>query len=464
MSNIKHNLGIVAVVPFWSQSDNLNADSNYAYLRRVLPVMSKLSPHTLFLVFFPDPSYGKDRWVYYDDGMQTDKIRFISWPYDTAMRSSVLGFDAARFGVIENACAPSLYWVHQVEMAGALKGGYRESFSVSGQPGIISQHHYIIHESLPYPVTSMESRRLYQMSGTIASDIIVYNSRHARNMAHDSFSHYLNNEKMRFIEKNSITLPFGLVKDTDPIAPLASESNRPIFIYNHRFEAYKRPDVTFGVLNSLRNCYDFEVWASQAQGQPTGRWSIDKFIGSASRDTYLERIAVPAINTINSVHETFCISVLDSIAAGHLVVLPRAVTFPELVPENYPFLFDTVNEQQCMLSRILDRWPLDYNEWRERLQLYARTHHEITAYASQYLDLLTQEEARRRSSGMKPETREKVGHLVSRLPKGKPVRMSVLMRDMSKTYNLRDQAMPDVGLYVWHYNMRACLLYGLGTA
>ena len=155
----KPRLGVVAVVPFWSQSDNLNVDSNYAYLRMVLPKLAEATEDTIFLVFFPDPKYGSDKWVYTPDGLQSDRIRLIPWPYDTQMSSSVVGFDNVRFKEIEFSYGPCIYWLHQVESGTAIVGGYTNSYGNVTRPTLIAQHHYIIHKSLPYVLESQFPRQ-----------------------------------------------------------------------------------------------------------------------------------------------------------------------------------------------------------------------------------------------------------------------------------------------------------------
>lgn len=103
----KKRLGIVAVVPFWSQASNLNADSNYSFLRLVLPRMVEKTKDTIFLMFFPDPTYGKGDWKYTNDGLQSDRIKFIPWPYDTQMATGIANFDATRWAKIDENYAPS---------------------------------------------------------------------------------------------------------------------------------------------------------------------------------------------------------------------------------------------------------------------------------------------------------------------------------------------------------------------
>jgi hypothetical protein len=226
-------------------------------------------------------------------------------------------------------------------------------------------------------------------------------------MARESFSDYMNADAMQALEDKSQTLHFGLIHGSEPISEPATASSKPIFIYNHRFEYYKRPDITFAIFDELRSSHDFEVWASQTIGQAAGggrQYRYDKSIFEPSRDAYLKRIAVPAINTINSQHETFCISILDSMAVGNLIVAPKSVTFPELLPDDYPYLFENEKEQRAMLESILDNFEEIYNRWRIPLAEHARERFNLARYAADYLDVVAAAEAQHRESKRKPNT------------------------------------------------------------
>jgi glycosyltransferase involved in cell wall biosynthesis len=382
---------IVAVFPFWSQSDAMNWDSNYTYLRRILPKLSELRPDWLWYLMWPQGTKGADKWAYQDDGLfENPRIVRVPWPYDTAMRTGVVSFDPERFKAIEVRLAPTIYWLHQVESGAFFKGGYEQGYAVSVRPAIVAQHHYIIHRSLPYPFDGLFPRLWAQMGGTLAADKVVFNSLHCLKMAEESFGEFLLPSKLDEMRAKSEVLPFGLVDERLFEMPIAPHP-KPVVIYNHRFESYKRHHVTAACLKDLRAAgHDFEVWVTQTKDQKVGDFPVDKVVGHPDYLTYLQRIAVPGLNTINSVHETFCISVLDSIALGQLPVVPNSLTFPELVPPDYPYLFGSDTEQTAMLSEILATWPEAYNRWSGRLREWARETFSLEAYCTRYADILDQ--------------------------------------------------------------------------
>lgn len=354
----------------------------------MLPALSRERPETVWVMLWPQQSIG-NVWRWRDDGLFAGAypVTRFPWPYPSAMREGVTAFDPERFAELERRWAPTVYWLSMVEMGVNVHGGLRQSFGVMARPTLIAQHHYIIHESLPYPIAGLFGRQWLQIGGSIAADRVVTNSRYTTRMMTEAFSAYLNPAALRAITDKTETLPFGFVDDdlaTHPITP----HDKPVVIYNHRFELYKQPKVTADVLRSLRSRFDFEVWITQYIAQKVGEFPFDRTVGDPDHRVYLDNIAVPAINTLNSVHETFCISVLDSLALGHVVVLPNRVTFPELVPEGYPYLFESTDEQTRMLASILRDWPRAHDEWSSRLREHARSRFNLDDYARRYASIL----------------------------------------------------------------------------
>jgi glycosyltransferase involved in cell wall biosynthesis len=377
----------ILVVPYWSQSDAVNFDSNYSFLRQTIPEISKLKPEWLFFVLWPETRSGADVWRYTSDGFWNDKIIPVRWPYDTSRSSSILSFNARKFQEIDETYCPTVYWLHQVESGFFFKRGYRETRSFQGIPRIVTQHHYTAHKTRESEGEESQSA-LLQMIGCLASDRIIANSTYASKMAMETFGHYLNLMTLAEIHKKTTVLRFGLVPKT---LPETKPYPKPIILYNHRFEGYKRPQITANIIKKLKQKHQLEVWITQTTGQPVDDFPFDKTVGHPLRDQYLENIAYPCINTMNSQHETFCISILDSIMLGHIPVVPRALAFPELLPFNYPYLFESTTQQEMMLDNILTRWPEAYNQWSTKLREWAREHFGLEQYAKAYADILETE-------------------------------------------------------------------------
>lgn len=442
--NSRESMGVVCVAPFWSQSENLNADSNYVFLRVVLPELVRRTERTIFLVLFPDPNFGSGRFKYRPDGLQSERIRFVRWPYDTAMQTSVLGYPVMDFKRIDLTYGPNQYWLQQVELGPLFYGGYHKVWADTARPSMVAQQMYVPHKTLTYKIETQLSRILLQMSGCIASDMVVYPSKYAHSMANDTFGDYLSTSALAKLNSKSVVNLFGMLTGNEPYAPEATDKDKPVFIYNHRFQDYKDPQSTyFEVFDRLRPSYDFEVWATHTPGQRTKPYHFDRDMYAPDRNAYLNNIAVPAINTINSIHETFCISMTDSMALGHLPVVPRRVTFPEIFPEDYPFFFDTVAEQRNMIAHILDTWPTEYNKWRAILSSYAREKFTVQAYVERYLDIFFAAETKHRLEGTaKDNTIDGVHGTFDAMKLNKPYPIEQVARNLRKRANLAHQSMP----------------------
>lgn len=412
------------ILPFWSQSDAMNWDSNYAYLRRVLPLMAEGRPRWLWLVAWPE---GSSSWRWRDDGLFSHpRIRRFPWPYDTAMRSSVLGFHPERFHKLEEEFAPTIFWMHQVESGSQMMGGYRQSFNAMARPYMIAQHHYIIHKSLPYQFEGLFPRLWQQIGGTLAADAVVLNSSHTGRMMRESFGLFLNASTIGSIDRKTTVLPFGLIDDSLAATPITAH-DRPVVVWNHRFENYKQPKVTGAQLTKLRSAgIDFEVWATQYVDQKVSSFPVDRVVGDPDYHTYISNIAVPGVNTINSLHETFCISAVDSLMLGHLLVAPRAITFPELVPPDYPYLFGSEREQYAMLHHILSTWPAEYEKWSATLRAFVAEKFALSPYVDAYLALMDHADDKAATTTPKASTVNAIERLTARMPKG--------------TYSIKDAA------------------------
>jgi len=165
-------------------------------------------------------------------------------------------------------------------------------------------------------------------------------------------------------------------------------------------------------------------------------------VGDPDQRKYIQNLAVPGLNVINSLHETFCISMQDSIALGQLMVAPNAVTFPELVPDGYPFLFKDEKEQVAMLDHILSTWPKEYEEWSPRLRAYAREVCALDSYCAAYSELLQREALVPRKAQAKEKNRVKIEKAIDSLSLGDHA-VAELAGKFRALIGLQSQAMPN---------------------
>jgi hypothetical protein len=136
---------------------------------------------------------------------------------------------------------------------------------------------------------------------------------------------------------------------------------------------------------------------------------------------------------------------MESVAMGHLLVAPNGITFPELVPDGYPFLFENTAEQAAHLKHIFNTWPAEYNRWRSILIKYARERFAVESYAANYLDVMVEAElihARSRTE-TKETTFKAFAQLFGGMKLDKPYRLTDLGDKMRKKINAAHQSMPN---------------------
>ena len=104
---------------------------------------------------------------------------------------------------------------------------------------------------------------------------------------------------------------------------------------------------------------------------------------------------------------------------GHIIVAPNGITFPELLPKGYPFLFNNIKEQTAMLSHIINTWPREYLSWRDVLRVHAKRAFGLDRYIKGYSRILTNEAAKWRVSDPKEKTKVGMDRFFGALKSGR---------------------------------------------
>lgn len=123
----------------------------------------------------------------------------------------------------------------------------------------------------------------------------------------------------------------------------------------------------------------------------------------------------------------------------HLLA-PNAITFPELVPDGYPYLFDNEQQQRAMLAEILETWPAIYNRWRVKLQDHARKNFNLDSYVDRYLDIFVDAEAKHVNANPKARTQRGLQALLQSMQKGERYTPMDLLRVFNRESGIGRQA------------------------
>ncbi len=145
-------------------------------------------------------------------------------------------------------------------------------------------------------------------------------------------------------------------------------SQPPLIIWNHRWEHDKQPEAFFKALESMaRRDFAFQVaLLGEAYARmPDGFKRAPEALGERlvrygrvpSRQAYYRWLERGDIVVSTALQENFGIAVVEAMRHGCLPLLPRRLSYPELLPEmlHAKFLYDGQADFEAKLARLLTR-------------------------------------------------------------------------------------------------------------
>lgn len=219
---------------------------------------------------------------------------------------------------------------------------------------------YFHENQLTYPVPD-EAERDYQYGFTnitscLAADAVWFNSRYHRDDLLRAAGNLLRKMPdfvpagiVERIEGRAAVMPLGLNPQlfeggSPPTAGRSVERSGPVrILWNHRWEYDKNPDEFFEVLFDLdRSGVDFRLLVAGESFRESPAifeaarkalaHRIDHFGYLPDRQGYLDLLGRADVVVSTAVHEFFGLSVMEAVAAGAYPVLPRRLSYPELLP------------------------------------------------------------------------------------------------------------------------------------
>jgi glycosyltransferase involved in cell wall biosynthesis len=186
---------------------------------------------------------------------------------------------------------------------------------------------YMHENQLTYPGSPPEFGDISAAS-VRAADRVFFNSEFHR----DELLRALGGDRQ--VAVKSGVLPVG----TEP-APPGKTSDPPIILWNHRWEADKRPDR---LATALAEIADLD-WRLALAGEHCSRSPVAATLeaeyrerlvhaGYADDRTYRRLLAEAAIVVSTADQEFFGLAMVEAMAAGAYPVLPNRLSYPELIP------------------------------------------------------------------------------------------------------------------------------------
>jgi glycosyltransferase involved in cell wall biosynthesis len=212
---------------------------------------------------------------------------------------------------------------------------------------------------------------------------------------------YVPERLLERLSESSRDFPVG-IDFTSHDAAIAERGERsplddrpPRILWNHRWEYDKGPELFFSVLGALRaegTPFRLVVCGQSFRNRPevfdVARREladrIDHFGFFAQYGDYVREAVRCDVVVSTAIHEFFGVATLDAMYCGCLPVLPRRLSYPELIPPHmHPlFLYDKDEDLPDFLRRFLAQPPVEYRaelrrhmaryDWRELAPIFDR--------------------------------------------------------------------------------------------
>ena len=161
-------------------------------------------------------------------------------------------------------------------------------------------------------------------------------------------------------------MPLGLADELFEIPRRNTRRGPPVLLWNHRCEYDKNPEGFFESLFDLERAgvnFRLVVLGEQfreappifASAQKILKHRIEQYGYVAGRKEYQAWLERADVVVSTAWHEFFGLAVLEAVAAGCLPLLPRRLSYPELIPEEVhgDCLYDDEGDFKKKLRAIL---------------------------------------------------------------------------------------------------------------
>ena len=342
MQNTKLN---ILIYPMLSV-DNLHADSNYIIIKQLCNELLKTNKYNFFLLIDSNRKYVKDD--------LNSLVKILKIPMPKSKKHQVVHFNSNIFRQIFKKYSFDIIWNNVVEQGHHLRY-FQDTIVDDFRPKVFNYHHYVIHRSLEKVTSYLPCIHILydQIVGSLGADMNFFHTQYCFNMLLEEANDILKEDKITLLRQKSVISLGGYVNEIKSI----KKYDKFTFIYNHRLDGYKNWQITFNQFDQLWDeGLDFQVILTA--GDKDNINTINKkpycIVKSFTKHTdYLKELAKCHSNTINSRHETYCISIAESIMNDQITILPNRCTFPELVGTDYPYLFNNIDDQLQMLRKVI---------------------------------------------------------------------------------------------------------------
>ncbi|MCF8114490.1 MAG: DUF3524 domain-containing protein [Desulfotignum sp.] len=219
---------------------------------------------------------------------------------------------------------------------------------------------YFHENQLSYPLSARARQRkpdvdlgMINITSALSADQVVFNSRfhldafvkQARQLIKQIPAPRPGKVVAQIQKKTRVVYP-GCRFPSKPLPLTACPSDPPLIIWNHRWDYDKDPERFFRVLARLKKkgiAFSLAVLGEQYalypevfdQAKEMFAGEIRAFGFVSSRTAYQSMLAKGSVVVSTAIQENFGISVMEAVRFGCFPLLPRRLSYPELMPEQF---------------------------------------------------------------------------------------------------------------------------------
>lgn len=334
--------------------DRINGDSNYVIIKKIVEnILEKTDDYNFLLLL------DKNR-QYIHDLVKHQNIKILFAPFVRSKKRQVIHFNTNILWKIYTTYPIDIIWNNVVEQGHNFKY-FDDGLELDYKPKVFNYHHWVIHRSLELatyykPMTNV----LYQqIMGSLGADLNYFQTQYCQDMLLEEARDILHPKKVEEIKAKSVVKLGGYSN----VIKSEKKHSLPTFIYNHRLAGYKNWKYTFELFDELNKDYDFRVYLASADKNNTSNLNDKPYISIKqlpTHDAYIKELSMCHYNTLNSEYETYCLAIAESIMNNQVVIVPKGLTFTELLPDDYPYFFSTKREQSEILKHLLENDIREY--------------------------------------------------------------------------------------------------------
>ena len=240
---------------------------------------------------------------------------------------------------------------------------------------------YFHENQLTYPVASGDLRDVHfgftDITTALAADEIWFNSHSHRDAflaALPAFVQQMPDARPGWItaaiERRASVLYPGCEfppLPSAPVAPAPAADAPPLIIWNHRWEFDKNPEAFFEALYTLADegrAFEVAVLGECFQDQPKCFLAARERLGerivhfgfAPATDDYHRWLQRGHVVVSTALQENFGFSVVEAVRQGCLPLLPRRLSYPEIIPEHFHTLclYADQTDLTARLAHMLD--------------------------------------------------------------------------------------------------------------